>query len=128
MKASEMKIFVMVILLGLSLLTALTLESHMKAGYSAELVLIVIGIILTAGILFGLWIDEPWTYPLTTLIFAASLANLVWLFTETQVFLTFAFGLLVNVAGLVMCLISMEKNMPWHELETYEVSGKKKKK
>ena len=126
MKANEMKIFVTVILLGLSLLTALMLESKMQSGFTAELVLIIIGIILTAGILFGLWIDEPWTSPLAMLLFAASLTNLLWLFVQTKVFLTFTFGVLVNVAGLVICLVSMERSM--HELETYEINTRKKKK
>ena len=127
MEVNDSKLFVITILLGLSLFTALLLESRMTTGFIVELVLILIGIILTAGIVFGLWIEEPWTYPLTIIIFAASLANLIWLFSATHVFLTFAFGLLVNVAGLVMCLVSMEKIVSQQTLETYEISERKRK-
>ena len=121
-----MKVFVTVILLALSLFTALLLESRMGAGAAGELVVILIGTIITAGILFGVWIEEPWAYPLALLFFAASLANLLWIFSSTQIFLTFAFGILVNVAGLVMCLVSFEKAIPAPELETYSAGPPRK--
>jgi len=126
MKDSNMKTFSTTILLGLSLLTALTLEAEMTSGFIAELVLILIGAILTGGILFGIWIEEEWVYPAGMLLFAAFLANLLWLFFATKIFLTFAFGLLVNVAGLVICLVSTEKTI-WEELETYDLRAAKKK-
>ncbi len=128
MHTEDMKSFVITILLGLSLFTALMLESNMTANFAVELVLILIGTILMAGIIFGFWIEEPWAYPLTTILFAAAMVNLVWAFISTNAFLTFAFGLLVNVAGLVMCLVSLERSMEMHELETYERSGSKKRK
>ncbi len=126
MNANDMKITVSVILLGLSLFTGLVLETRMGTGYTIQLVIILIGIILTAGIIFGLWMDAEWAYPLSTLVFALSLANLVWQFSATKAFLPFAFGLLVNVAGLVMCIASVGNAMSMHELETYE-AGKKRK-
>jgi uncharacterized membrane protein len=122
-----MKSFVITILLGLSFFTALMLESNMGTHFAIELVLILIGTILMAGIIFGFWIEEPWAYPLTTIVFAAALINLVWLFYSTNAFLTFAFGLLVNVAGLVMCLVGIERAMDFQELETYETGTKRKK-
>jgi len=125
MKAEDMKSFVITILVGLSLFTALMLESRMTANFAIELVLILIGAILMTGIIFGFWIEEPWAYPLTTILFATALVNLVWLFFSTSSFLTFAFGLLVNVAGLVMCLAGMERPMDLQELETYEAKRKK---
>ena len=127
MKQTDAKLFVIIILLGLSMATALLLESKMTTGYMMELVLILISIIFVTGILFGLWIEEPWAYPLSMLLFAASLANIVWLFVETKVFLTFAFGLLVNVAGLVMCIASLSQLEDLKSLETYEIEKKKRK-
>ena len=121
------KVSVLSILIGLSLFVALILESRMTTGHIGELVLIILGIFFMTVILFGLWIEANWGYSLGLLLFAVSLANLVWLFFNTQAFLTFAFGLLVNVAGLVICLASLEKSMPWEELETYEVNDKKRK-
>jgi len=127
MNTEDMKSFVITILLGLSFFTALMLELRMETQFAIELVLIFIGTILTAGIIFGFWIEEPWAYPLTTIVFAAALVNLAWLFYSTNAFLTFAFGLLVNVAGLVMCLAGIERPMDFQELETYETNAKRKK-
>lgn len=125
MKLEDIKFITTIILLGLSLLTALILESYMKTGYAIQLVLILIGIILTAGIIFALWIEIEWANAMTMLFFTLSLANLVWLYTATKTFLPFAFGLLVNVAGLVMCLAEIG-NGAFQELETYEINKRKK--
>ena len=124
----NMKIFVSVILLGLSLLTALLLESQMGAQYITELVLILIGIIITAGILFGLWIEEPWAYTLATIVFAAGLINLIWIYSATKNTLMFSFGILVNVAGLVMCLASVRQSVSDLALETYPLHAGKRRK
>ncbi len=126
MKLEDVKFITTIILLGLSLLTALILESYMQTGYAIQLVLILIGIIFTTGIIFALWIEIEWANTIAMLFFSLSLANLVWLFTATKAFLPFAFGLLVNVAGLVMCLAEIG-NGAFHELETYEINKRKKK-
>ncbi|MBW2969791.1 hypothetical protein KY309_01665 [Candidatus Woesearchaeota archaeon] len=126
MRLEDIKFIVTIILLGLSLLTALVLESYLKTGYAVQLVLILIGIILTAGIIFGLWIELEWAYPFTMLFFALALADMVWMFAETKAFLPFAFGLLVNVAGLVLCIASIETTA-LQELETYEIDKKRRK-
>ncbi len=126
MKVSDMSVFVTIILIGLSLFTALLLESRMQGHYIWELLLVVIAIVLTFGILFGLWIDESWAYPLGIILFAVLLANVVWLYTSTDAFLVSAFGVLVNVGGLVICLATMQRQS-LAELETYEISKRKKK-
>lgn len=128
MKVSDMSVFVTVILIGLSLFTALLLESMMPSNHIWELLLIVIAIVLTFGILFGLWIDESWAYPISTILFAILLANVVWLYASTSAFLVSAFGLLVNVGGLVICLASIQKpEVQLSGLETYDISKRKKK-
>ena len=124
MKTNDIKLIVTVLLLGLSLFTALLLESRMQAGYSIQLVVILIGIILMACALFGLWIETEWAYPFTLVLFALLLANLVWAFASTKAFLPFTFGLLINVAGLVMCLASIG-DYTYQQLETYEIKKKK---
>lgn len=126
MKVSDMSVFVAIILIGLSLFSALLLESRMQGNYIWELLVVVIAIVLTFGILFGLWIDESWAYPLGTILFAVLLANIVWLYTSTDAFLVSAFGVLVNVGGLVICLASMQRQS-FAELETYEIGKRKKK-
>ncbi len=122
-----MKIFTTTILLALSLLTALLFETKMSIGNAFELLAIVVGIIIAFGILFSLWIEAEWAYPLAILFFAAATANLLWLHLELKTFLLFAFGLLVNVAGMVVAFASIE-NEQWEEpLETYEIKDKKKR-
>jgi len=130
MKVSDMSVFVTIILVGLSLFTALLLESRMDSHYLLQLLLIVLAIIFTFGLLFGLWIDEPWAYPLSTILFAALLADVIWLYSSTGAFLVSAFALLVNVAGLVICLASVQRPKTLAaELETYNISaGRRKKK
>lgn len=129
MNQNDMKYFAIIILLGLNLLTTLFLQSFLPTGYVLPLVLILIGTILMAGTIFGLWIEEQWAYSLATIIFAASLIHIAWLFYNAQAFLTFAFGLLVNIAGLVLCLVNSSPD-EWQELETYEIeqAAKKRKK
>lgn len=127
-KEQHVKAIVVTLLLGLSLFTALFLETKMATGHAAELVLVLVGIILSSGVLFGMWTGAEWTYNLALLIFAASLANLVFLLVSTQAFLTFTFGLLVNVSGLLMCLINAEEPFNWSVLETYAETPRKKRK
>lgn len=113
-----------ILLLGLSLFTALILETKMSAGFTAELIIILLSIIFMAGVIFGLWIDAEWAYPLASILFAAGLANLAWLFYHTHSFLAFAFGLLVNVAGLVLCIINNDEPPRSYAatLETYDIA------
>lgn len=124
MNTEDIKFMVTVLLLGLSLLTMLILESYLKTGYALQLVLILIGIILTAGIIFALWIEIEWANPITMIFFALALIDIIWLFTATKAFLPFSFGLLVNVAGLVICLAGLG-NYEFQELETYETRKRK---
>lgn len=127
MKASDISVFMTVILLGLSLFAALLLETKMASYFWLEVLFICAAGLFIFAAYFGLWIDEHWAYPLAAIIFAASLINTVWLFYITNTFLTSAFALLVNIAGMVICLASMQRKQEWTgSLETYEV-GKKKK-
>lgn len=116
------KNIVTILLIGLSLFTALILETKMSTHYTAELVIILIGLIFLAGVIFGLWIDAEWAYPLASVMFAVGLANLIWLFSATGAFLPFAFGLIVNVAGLVMCIVgTTSEPSSVQRLETYDI-------
>ncbi len=110
------------VLLGLSLLTALLLESRINSGISAQLTLIFLGILVSGAVLFGLMMYRNWAYPLGALVFLLSLANLMWLFSMTKSVLGLAFGILVNIVGLVLCLavISGEQKP---SLETYELGS-----
>jgi len=128
MKASDMGAFMAIILLGLNLFAALLLETKMPKYYGWEILFICIIGLVTFAVLFGLWIDEPWAYPLSSILFALSIANVVWLFHITDTFTTSAFALLINIAGLVICLANIHGAVPSASLETYEVSEKRRKK
>jgi hypothetical protein len=124
-----MKVITTAILIALSLLTALILETKIKSYVAIEIILIGIGVFAALIILFGLWIETDWAFPLASIFFALSAANILWMFLTTKTFLTFAFGVLVNVAGLVICMASLKQATPWNQpLETYEAKNDKKKK
>ena len=120
------------ILLALSLMTALLLESRITSGVKYQLVFIFLGILVSAAIVFGLIMQRAWAYPLGIVVFVLSLANILWLFVASRSLLGFAFGILVNVIGLVICLLNLETGHvePYHDdytspvnLETYDISG-----
>lgn len=129
---TEHKAVITCILLGLSLMTALLLESQIGSGVKYQLIFILVGILLSAGVLVGFMSQSSWAYPLAILMFVLSLANVLWLFAATRSLLGFAFGILVNVIGLVLCLVSIEpaRVEPYTDefgspvnLETYETNG-----
>ena len=124
-----MKIITIAILIALSLLTALILETKIHSYVAIEIILLGVGILASLIILFGLWIETDWAYPLAIIFFAISSANILWLFMSTKTFLTFTFGVLVNVSGMVICLASLKESTPWApQLETYDAKEAKKKK
>ncbi|MBI4146905.1 hypothetical protein HY489_06235 [Candidatus Woesearchaeota archaeon] len=113
----QSKPLIVTILLGLSMITALLLETRMKTGAAIELVIIILGILAGALILLGLWIEEPWAYQLSSILFALSLANLIWIHLNTHYLLGVAFGILVNVSGIVMSITDFKKS---YSVETYD--------
>lgn len=124
-----MKVVTTAILIALSLLTALILETNLHKYVAVEIILIGAGIFISLIILFGLWIETDWAYPLAIIFFSVAAANLLWMFLSTKTFLTFAFGVLVNVSGLVICIASIKQSTPLGQaLETYEAKQDPKKK
>ena len=120
-----MKVITTTLLIALSLVVSLSLETRMTTGYVFELAVILIGIIVSLGILFGLWIDAEWAYPLAILLFAAATANIVWQFALTKTFMVFAFGLLVNIGGMVLCFVSLD-DYQWDDpVEVYDIQPEK---
>jgi len=116
-----LKNLVTILLLGLSLFVALMLETRMTDGVVIEMIIILAGVVLMGAIILGMWVEAEWAYPLASIFFAASLANLAWLFYNTGAFLPFAFGLIVNIAGLVMCLVTTQESDDLVPLETYDL-------
>lgn len=119
----ENKSLIISVLLGVSLLTALWLESRISASISAQLTLIFLGIIVSGAVLFGLMMHRQWAYPLGALLFVLSIANVLWLFALTRSVLGLAFSILINVIGLVFCIVCVEREYSGASLETYELGG-----
>ena len=119
MNTEDIKYFAIVILLGLSVLSTIILQSYMKTGYAIPLVIIFITIILMTGTIFGLWIEEPWGYSIATILFTGTIIHTGWIFYKTNMFLPFTFALLVNVAGIVISITQKLNEYP--KIETYEI-------
>ena len=96
-----------ILLIALSLGTALFIELDMMQGI-LELVLLIIGVIAAAFVVYGLWYNTYWSGPATTILFSAFLANVLYLFLSTHALLPFIFALLVNVAGMVLSVMSVD--------------------
>ena len=110
-------------ILALNILGALFLETKM-AAFTAELVIIIIGVILSVIVLIGIGTDSKWAWPLSTVFFALSLANLIFLLVSTRAFGTFTVLLLLNVIGLLISVLSIKEEQEFDTdtspLETYE--------
>lgn len=105
-----LRLIIVMVLLLFNFLGALFLEARMASYYTLELVLVVLGLIIAAGILLGLLFEARWTWPLSTIFFAASLANAVFLYFNVRSFLVFSGLLFFNLLGLVLSVISIKED------------------
>ncbi|MBW3018962.1 hypothetical protein KY329_02135 [Candidatus Woesearchaeota archaeon] len=117
-----MRVLTLVILMAINLGAALMLMSRMKKFWWVEfLILMVAGLVILAGF-FGMWVDAGWSYPLMTILFALSLANILWLYTNVSILGIFGLALLANVTGVVLSMTKIDKELTMDELiETYDV-------
>ena len=104
------RLIIVMVLLLFDFLGALFLEARMANYYTLELVLVVLGLIIAAGILLGLLFEARWAWPLSTIFFAASLANAVFLYFNVRSFLVFSGLLFFNLLGLVLSVISIKED------------------
>jgi len=117
-----MRVLTLVILMAINLGAAIMLMSRMKKFWWVEfLILMAAGLFILAGF-FGMWVDAEWSYPLMTILFALSLANILWLYTNVHWLSVFGLALLANITGVVLSMtkISQEPDMD-DLLETYDV-------
>lgn len=117
-----------VILLGLSIISLLAIETAMTTYFNLQLLVIVAFGAAVAGIIYGTINETQWAQPAATLFFALSLANLIVIFAFNKAFLPLAFGALVNVSGIVLTTVTAKKGIDWSILETYEVKHAAEKK
>lgn len=112
------RLIIVLALLLLNFVGALFLETRMAQYYNLELVLMIIGLIVMAGILLGLVFEARWAWPLSTIFFAASLANSVFLYFNVRSFLVFSGLLLFNLLGLVLSVVSIKEEDDFSEETT----------
>lgn len=121
------RIISLLIFLVLNFVLAIFLESKLASGYTFELVVIVIGIILSIALLLGVAIEARWTWPVATILFSVFLANAVFLYIGTAAFVAFTGLVLVNVLGLLTAVLSINEPEPYmvdaFPLETYEAAS-----
>jgi hypothetical protein len=102
------RLLTMLVVLVLSFVGAIFLESKMEQYATLELVIIVVGILLSIMALVGIASEARWAWPFTTILFSLSLANLVFLHVNVGAFLTFVLLLLVNIFGMLIAVLSIE--------------------
>lgn len=103
------KFITIVLLLMMNFAGAMFLETRMQSSYTLELVFILIGLMLAAGLLLGMIFDAGWAWPFGAIFFAASLANAVFLYFNVRSFLVFSGLLFFNLLGLVISVISIKE-------------------
>lgn len=101
------RILTILFALFMNFVGAIYLETRMTNNFTLELVLIVIGILVSIIMLLGLAFESKWSWPLATIIFSASLANSVFLYFSVNTFLVFGGLLFFNLLGLVISVVSI---------------------
>ena len=97
----------LIIFLVLNFILAILLESKMTANYTLELVIIVIGILLSIAVLLGMSFEARWSWPVSTILFSAFLANAIFLYIASNEFVAFTGLVLVNTLGLLTSVLSI---------------------
>ncbi|GEM_PF-4567108 len=95
------------LLFGLVLLSTLFLEMNMTEYYRFELVLVCIALVLVALVVWGLYENESWSWPASTVLFAVLVGNLMFVFWITQWLSLFLVGLVLAIVGVVMSVLSI---------------------
>ena len=75
--------------------------------YRFELVLVCIALVLVALVVWGLYENESWSWPASTVLFAVLIGNLMFVFWITQWLSLFLVGLVLGIVGVVMSVLSI---------------------
>ena len=102
------RLFTMLVVLILSFIGMIFLETKMERFFALELVIIVVGVLLAIIALLGMASESRWAYPFTTILFALLLANTIFLFVITDAIGTFLIMLVLNLFGFLMSVLSIE--------------------
>ena len=91
-----------VLIVFLSLWSALYLETSLKSYFVLELFVIVILLIVSAGILYAIFTGKTWAWNASAVFFLAGLINSIFLYFGTRSVSPFLIALFSNLAGLAL--------------------------
>lgn len=121
-----MRILAIILFMAINLAIAITLQTMMTSLWWVEFLLLLAAGPFLLALFFGLWVDAEWSYPYATILFALSLANILWLHANVGHFQLFGAGLFVNIAGIIASFARPAQPTsfapaPEPQLETYDV-------
>jgi hypothetical protein len=102
------RLWTVLVLLVLTFIGAIFMESRMPQYAALELVIIVVGILLSIIALIGIASESRWAWPYATILFSLSLANILFLYLNVPAIGTFLVLLAVNIFGLMLSILSIE--------------------
>lgn len=102
------RLWTILVVMVLSFIGTIFLESRMARYATLELVIIVVGILLSLIALVGIAAESRWAWPFVTVLFSLSLANIVFVHVNVGAFLTFVLLLIVNIFGMLIAVLSIE--------------------
>ncbi|MBD3319188.1 hypothetical protein GF342_04740 [Candidatus Woesearchaeota archaeon] len=114
-----------IILLAIQFWGALRLSANLVAYKELETLILIIGLLVSIAALIGLALNTRWGWPLTLIVFSASLANFVWLFWMLGVSITVAGGMIVAAFSMLIAFIAIDLWEPpqkWEPEPVTEVS------
>ena len=118
------RLIVILAVLVLNFAAAIFLQTKLQTYTNLELAFIILGIIVGIVVLASIGTSAKWAWPVTTLFFSASMANLLFLFLATDAVVIFLAATLVNLIGMMIAVLSITREIPMEQptpVETYEV-------
>ncbi len=111
------KLLGMIVLMLTNFLAAMYLETRLVVGSGAESIAMIVGIVIFAAVLLGLFVDAKWSWPLSTIFFSASLGNLSLLYyfgnrAGILVLLIYLAGIFFGFIGLMISALSVGSREP----------------
>ena len=111
------KLLGMIVLMLANFLAAMYLETRLAACCGAESIAMIVGIVIFAAVILGLFVDAKWSWPLSTIFFSASLGNLSLLYyfgnrAGILVLLIYLAGVFFGFIGLMISALSVGSSEP----------------
>jgi len=111
------KLLGMIVLMLTNFLAAMYLETRLAFNSGAESIAMIVGIVIFAAVLLGLFVEAKWSWPLSTIFFSASLGNLSLLYyfgnrAGILVLLIYLAGIFFGFIGLMISSLSVGSSEP----------------